>query len=173
MLVHSLVWNFVHWQKKKKRKKNHTYTQTHAYTKMHTQSHAQKHIHTHKHTHKHTYQYTHTHWQTAMKIYPLHDFVEELKRSKFFSFRPPSVRYKMKQNETKITMCINKFWCLKKNLMAYMVWYCKICVTAWETLGPPNFICLSVCLCVWPAFTAYILIIIGWILMKLSGSVGT
>ena len=40
-------------------------------------------------------------------------------------------------------------------------------------MAPPNFICLSLCVCVCPAFTAYILVTMGWILIKLGKNVGT
>ena len=50
---------------------------------------------------------------------------------------------------------------------------CSVIVTIWETVAPPNFLCLSVCLAVCPAFTAYISLSMGQILMKLGGSVET
>ena len=40
-------------------------------------------------------------------------------------------------------------------------------------MAPPNFISLSVCVSVCPAFTAYISVTIGAILIKLGGNVGT
>ena len=44
-------------------------------------------------------------------------------------------------------------------------------------MAPPNFICLSVCLSVCvsvcPAFTAYISVTMGWILIKLGENFGT
>ena len=54
-------------------------------------------------------------------------------------------------------------------------------LTVWETVAPPNFICLcvclsvclSVCVSVCPAFTGYISVTMGWILIKLGGNVET
>ena len=43
----------------------------------------------------------------------------------------------------------------------------RLIVTVWETVVPPNFICVC------PTFTAYILFTMGQILRKLGGNVQT
>ena len=60
-------------------------------------------------------------------------------------------------------------------LKPYDVSYREFIVTAWETIALPNFICVSVCVCVsvCQTFTAYILVTMCWISMKLGGNIGT
>ena len=54
-----------------------------------------------------------------------------------------------------------------------MVFYVIVLSSVLETVAPLNFICLCVCLPVCPAFTAYISVTIGWILIKLGEKFGT
>ena len=42
-----------------------------------------------------------------------------------------------------------------------------------RTVAPTNFICVSVCVSVCPAFLVYILLTMGWNLIKLGENVGT
>ena len=59
---------------------------------------------------------------------------------------------------------------LQRVQLTQLTWSISFIVKVWETVATPNFFCLSVCLCVCLAFTAYISIIMSQFLMKLGGN---